>query len=179
VDSKYVLHLSISRDGGATWTATPWIIGAPNGSGSLWAYHPKLVHHSTTAGKAGLAYYGSSNDGKSWDAFVAESDTLLTKSPVFSSLRVNSPSKRMQSNTLGIWDQGYSNPFWDLVEFVGLAYNPKNDDLVAAFARKMCKDALTDPEKYKQDSCEQGWDYKAKGKSVWQGYVAIARHLNR
>jgi len=176
VDDKYVLKMSKSSDNAASWSK-PVVVSAPgNGTTPLMSYHPIMVHHPSEPGRAGFAYYGSADKGATWNAYIAESGNIDAPSPVFSSMIVNEESQPMQQNANPTWDQGYLNPFADLIEFTGLRYNPKTGDLVGAFARKMCRQPVVDAAKFDTKSCAQGWDFHKKDNAPWQGYVAMVHH---
>jgi hypothetical protein len=174
VDADYTLKLSRSRDG-ASWTK-PVIVSVPtNSTTPMMAYHPIITHHPKDDGRAGLAYYGSPDGGKSWNAYIAETHNIATDFPIFTGIVANELSQPMQHNIDGRWDQGYQDPFADLVEFIGLRYHPKTDELVGAFARKMCRKPSVMGRTFDATSCIEGWDYKKRSSSQWQGYVAFAR----
>lgn len=176
VDADYILRMSRSQDGAATWTK-PVVISAPtNSTKPLMAYHPILIHHPKIPRRAALAYYGSSDGGATWNAYLAETTNIAAEFPVFHGFVANEASHPMQRNVDGRWDQGYQNPFQDLIEFVGLKYHPKTDDLVAAFARKMCSKTWVMGAKFDSSSCVDGWDFGKQSSSLWQGYVIHGRH---
>jgi hypothetical protein len=176
VDDKYVLKMSKSKDNALTWSK-PIVISAPlNGKAPLMSYHPIIIHHPSIPGRAALGYYGSSDKGATWDAYMAETGNIDEEFPVFSSIIANEPSQPMQKNVDPAWDQGYRNPFMDLVEFMGLRYHPQTGDLVSAFARKMCSAYTTNVATFDVKSCADGWNFHKQDDSAWQGYVAFARH---
>jgi hypothetical protein len=179
VSGNYTLYMAKSTDDALTWSK-PIIISAVNPDSPtqpLNTYHPLLILHPTVANRAALAYYGSPDNGATWHAFIAETEDIEAEFPVFTSMMVNDASQPMQANANKKWDQGYMNPFWDLVEFVGLEYHPKTGDLVGAFARKMCGEPYVDAKTFNKSSCISGWDFEAADKSPWQGYVATVKHV--
>jgi hypothetical protein len=176
VDDQYVLKMAKSRDSATSWSK-PIVVSAPgNGTRPMMSYHPILIHHPSIQGRAALAYYGSKDGGATWHGYVAETGNIDEEFPVFSSTVINEASQPMQANVDKIWDQGYHNPFWDLVEFIGLKYNPKTGDLVSAFARKMCSQYLLEPKSFDTKSCVDGWDFHKQDDSAWQGYVGFVHH---
>lgn len=142
----------------------------------MMAYHPILTHHPSTPGRAAIGYYGSPDGGVTWNGYLAETRNIDSDFPTFSSLVVNEPSQPMQHNINGKWDQGYQNPTADLIEFIGLKYHPLNDDLVGAFARKMCKNLMINAKSFDTNSCVDGWDFHKQSDSPWQGYVVFGHH---
>jgi hypothetical protein len=177
VDADYSLKLSKSHDGASSWSS-PLIVSAPgtDASKSMMTYHPIMIHHPKVQGRAALAYYGSPDGGATWNAYIAETNNIAAEFPTFSSLVANEASQPMQRNADGKWDQGYQNPFADLIEFVGLRYHPKTDDVVAAFARKMCGKPMLDAKTFDTKSCVEGWDFHEQANSPWQGYVVFGHH---
>jgi hypothetical protein len=140
------------------------------------AYHPIIRHHPKTPGRAALAYYGSTDGGATWNAYLAETADITADFPIFQGFVANEASQPMQQNLDRRWDQGYQNPFQDLVEFAGLSYHPKTDDVFAAFARKMCSKTWFAGQKFDSSSCFGGWDFNKMSSSLWQGYVVHGRH---
>ena len=82
----------------------------------------------------------------------------------------------MQANMDGVWDQGYGDPVYDLVEFCDVKWTPDGKDIVASFARRMCTAQSTFPQLYDKSSCVDGWDYDAHAQSAWQGFVVFGHH---
>jgi hypothetical protein len=177
VDGDYSLKLSRSNDGATTWTK-PVVISAPIGNSTrpMMTYHPILIHHPTASGRAAIAYYGSPDGGATWNGYVAETLNVHTDIPSFSGFVANEASTPLQKNVDGHWDQGYQNPLADLIEFTGLRYHPKTGDLVAAFARKMCRGIWAMGTTFNTSSCQDGWDFITTGKSLWQGYTVFGHH---
>ncbi|EME42232.1 hypothetical protein DOTSEDRAFT_81183 [Dothistroma septosporum NZE10] len=175
VDSQYVLKMSVSKDFANTWSA-PIVIAAPGNSttNSLMTYLPTLRQHPTQAGRAALSYYGSSNGGATYNAYMAETVNLGSSAPTWTSIIANPPSQPMQNNSDRAWDQGYGNPLGDLIEFTDILYMPNSTNFVAAFARKMCTAPITPF--YDGSSCVDGWNYTAHGNSAFQGFVAFGKH---
>lgn len=183
VDSNYVLQFSYSTDNARTWSQ-PVVIGAPgagltpggNSSGAnSMTYLPTLTPHPTQSGRAALAYYGSTDGGKTYNAYVAETKNLYSNAPVWSALIANPPNAPMQANADGVWDQGYGDPLYDLVEFSDVKYRPGGSGgFVAAFARRMCTAPSQPPQTYPASSCTDGWDFAGHAQSEWQGFVAFA-----
>lgn len=178
VDADYVLRMARSTDYAGTWSDAV-VIGAPGGntsSSNVMAYLPTMVHHPTQVGRAALAYYGSADGGATYHAYLAETTDLQSANPTWTSIIANPPSAPMQANQDGSWDQGYGDPLWDLVEFSDIKYRPGSDDLVAAFARKMCSGGSCPPPFYNTSTCLDGWDYTAHNQSMFQGFVAFGSH---
>jgi len=176
VDPAYTLHMSISRDAGATWS-NPIVIAAPSDGSNLMTYHPVMVHHPKEVGRAGLVYYGSKDGGKTWHGYLAETGDISSPAPTFSTVMANPESEPLQHNLDGHWDQGYYNPFADCVEYTGAKYHPVTGDLMGAFAKKMCMDDFISSEKYNVSSCAPGWDFRGKqAESPWQGFLAFGHH---
>jgi hypothetical protein len=67
VDENYVLKMSGSTGSTATWSS-PVVIGAPgNGTNSnTMIYLPTLTQHPYQLNRAVLAYYGSTDGGKTY-----------------------------------------------------------------------------------------------------------------
>jgi hypothetical protein len=176
VDDKYVLRMSKSTNNALNWSK-PIVISAPSENKTLlMSYHPILIHHPMVPGRAAIGYYGSSDKGATWDAYMAETGNIDEQFPVFSNVIANEKSQPMQKNVDPAWDQGYRNPFLDLIEFIGLRYHPKTGDLVGAFARKMCSAYVLSVSTFDVKTCANGWDFHKHDDSAWQGYVAFARH---
>lgn len=166
----------MSPDDGNSWSS-PIVVSAPgNGTRPLMSYHPIITQHPNIQGRAALAYYGSKDGGATWNGYVAESGNLNEEFPVFSSTVVNEADQPLQANLDKTWDQGYQNPFWDLIEFIGLKYHPISGDIVSAFARKMCSRPMLDAKSFDTKSCVDGWDFYEHGNSTWQGYVSFVHH---
>ncbi len=160
-DPKGVLHLTISRDQGQTWSGgqAPLVVSAPDVKKSVLA---------TVAVKApgtiAIAYFGTV-DGKAYDGYIAESTNALDAAPVFVSAIVNDPTKPLFSNG---FDNNYlhATSGGDLDEFVQVKYAP-DGDVVASFLEEMC--VGTSPTK-----CS--WDYAAHANSVFQGAIGRLVH---
>lgn len=176
VDPDYVLRLSQSTDGAQTWS-NPVVIGAPGNStqSNLMVQVPTLSHHPTQAGRAVLSYYGSIDQGATYHAYIAETKNLNSTFPSWTSVIANPLSAPMQQNSDKMWDAGYGFPLGDLVEFCDVKYRPGSNNIVAAFARRMCTAPSQPRETYPGSSCVDGWDFDAHAKSQWQGFVAFVK----
>ncbi|CAK4034809.1 Hypothetical predicted protein [Lecanosticta acicola] len=176
VDPSYVLRLSRSTDNAQTWSDAI-VIGAPGSglSSNVMAYLPTLYHHPNQTGRAVLSYYGSTDNGKTYNAYIAETKNLGSAYPSWTSIIMNPPSAPMQANQDGMWDQGYGYPLGDLVEFSDVKYRSGSNDVVAAFARRMCTAPSQPRQTYPGSSCVDGWDFNAHAQSQWQGFVAFAQ----
>jgi hypothetical protein len=122
-------YLAVSRDGGHSWSK-PIMVGAP---GVNEAALPRLV-----AGKRGhvaVAYYGSKNSpgapfppnctglpnscpaykNETWDTYITETFTALSKHPLFWSASVNDPAHPTMygctPSSVGVVRLDESNPF--------------------------------------------------------------------
>lgn len=169
--------MSRSSDNARTWS-TPVIIGAP---GSLlqpntMAYLPTLAQHPTQVNRAVLSYYGSTDGGKHYNAYVAETNNLNAAKPTWTSVIGNDFNQPMQNNTDGVWDQGYGDPLYDLIEFTDVKWAPDGKNWAAAFARRMCSAQSLPPQIYDSSSCVPGWDFNAHAQSEWQGFVVQSQH---
>jgi hypothetical protein len=140
------------------------------------SYLPILIHHPSIPGRAAVAYYALLDKAATLRAYVVETGNIDAEFPIFSNLIVNEPSQPMQQNVDRLWDQGYKNPAWDLVEFVGLKYHPKTGDLISAFARKICAQYMLDVSTFDVKSCADGWNFHKEDDSLWQGYLAFVQH---
>ena len=102
----------------ATWFS-PVVIGAPgNGTNSnTMAYLPTLTRHPYQLNRAVLAYYGSTDGGKTYQAYVAETTNLNAANRTWTDIIGNAADQPMQANMDGVWGQDYGDPLYDLVEF--------------------------------------------------------------
>jgi hypothetical protein len=146
------LRLSVSRDGGDTWTR-PVVVSAPG------VTHVSCSAATTRApGTLAMAYYGS-EDGVRFHGYVAESHNALDAEPVFASVVANDLDDPLFPKG---FDGGYPG-IWlgsDLVEIVQVKYHPSGD-IWAAFSKDMRRGA---------------WDVRAHGGSKLQGVAARVRH---
>lgn len=139
------------------------------------AYLPVMRINPHNGNRAAVAYYASTDGGKHYNAYVAETGNLNATNPTWSAVILNRLDSPMQANMDGMWDQGYGDPLYDLVEFTGLQYD-NSSNLVTGFARSMCSGQSQPPQTYPTTSCSGGWNYTAQGNSRWQGFVGFAKH---
>jgi hypothetical protein len=177
VDENYVLKMSRSTDSAVTWTF-PVVIGAPgNGTNfNTMAYLSTLTQHPYQLNRAVLAYYGSADGGKTYQAYVAETANLDAANPTWTNIIGNAGDQPMQANMDEVWDQGYGDPLYDLVEFSDVKWTPDGRNWVASFARRMCSAQSVPPQLYDAASCVDGWDFNAHAMSEWQGFLVSSSH---
>lgn len=160
-DANNALRLSVSSDGGASWSGgnQPLTISAPGVSTTI-----ESAIAVREPGTIAIAYYGTT-DGKAYDGYMAESTNALDASPVFTSAIVNPPSKHLFTNG---FDNDYllTLGFGDLDEMVQVKYAP-NGDIWATFVEEMCVNTVS-------SNCS--WDYAAHASSVFQGTAGRLVH---
>jgi len=155
-DVDDVLRMTISRDGGQSWS-TPVVVSAPN---------VRSVRYGSltvkTPGTVAIAYYG--NIGKApYHAMMAESLNAFDANPVFRGAIVNNVNDPVYP--IG-FDPGYLGMFvgGDLNEIVQVRYAP-NGDVFATFNVNMCPDYI---------NCT--WDITEKAQSQLQGGLGRLIH---
>ena len=137
-DAGGLLHLSVSKDQGATWSGSG---GDGGGAAPVVASAPgvtKTVLSAITVkspGTIAIAYFGS-KDGTKFDGYLAESTDALDPAPTFWSTTVNDPSEPLFSAGFDN-NYGASLSGGDLDEFVQVKYAP-NGDIWASFLKEMC-----------------------------------------
>jgi hypothetical protein len=157
-DEVNLLRLSVSKDKGKTWS-TPRVISDPKIN--------TVIYPAVAVKKPGtiaIAYYGSSDKGKVFNGYMAESVNALSSTPVFKSQVVNDPA--VPTHAQG-FDVGYGGMFsgGDLNEIVQIRYAP-NGDLLTAFTQDMCPG----------NTCDASWDKAAHANSRWQAVLGRLIH---
>lgn len=84
-------YMSMSRDGGRSWSA-PMMIGPP---GVTEARHPAIT--ATGTGRVAVAYIGSADGGRTVNGYITLTEDALVDRPVFSTQAVNDPDKPLMS----------------------------------------------------------------------------------
>jgi hypothetical protein len=95
--------MSRSTDSTATWSS-PVVIGA-SGNGTNFntmAYLPTLTQHPYDLNRAVLAYYGSTDGGKTYQAYVAEPTDLNAANPTWTYIIGNAADQLMQADLDGV-----------------------------------------------------------------------------
>ena len=154
-DAKDLVRLTVSRDGGNTWSS-PVVVSAP-GVGR--AFDPAIDVRAP--GQIGIGYYGAVTQPK-YNGYLAVSDNALSAVPTFTSETVNDPAQPLQPSTV---DAGYLQLFTggDLNEWIGVKF-AANGELFGAFNEDMCLSGNT-------SSCVSGWSYSGTGNSRWQAVL--------
>ncbi len=174
--ADHLLHIATSRDGGRTWSA-PTVISAPG------VDYVTLSASDAGARKGQLAvsYYGSSDGGDTYDAYVAETRNALAGHPAFTSIRVNDPKEPLYRNDdvnrlagQQAFDPGYISlittgstvGLGDMNEFLQVRYAP-DGSIWSSFSQRMCPG-------FNYVNC--GWDLTQNENAVFQ---LAAAHVTR
>ncbi len=160
-DADRTLRFAVSQDGGTSWS-DPVVIMAPGVTAVRFA-----AIAVKEPGTIAVAYYGSKDDGLTYDGYVAESTDALGDEPTFWSATVNDPADPLYG--FG-FESGYSLYYFntgDGHEFVQVKYAP-NGDIWAAFVKNMCPGG--------PDAGNCTWDFEANASSMFQGAVGRLVH---
>jgi hypothetical protein len=98
-------YLIVSRDQGTSWSA-PMNVGAP-GVGQI----RRLALTARDPGHISISYLGSTDGGKTFNAYISESSNALAAQPTFWSAPVNDPAKPVALGT-------ESSTFGDRIQFL-------------------------------------------------------------
>jgi hypothetical protein len=159
-DVNHAVHLSTSKDGGATWSA-PVVAMDPVVTSARFA-----AVGVRAPGEIAIAYFGSADD-KVFHGYISETANAFDAAPVFWSAAVNDPSDPLYANGFASgYDGSYFSNGGDGIEFVQVRYAPSGD-VWASFVKDMCPRGT--------DRC--AWDYAGHANSRFQG--AAGRLLRR
>jgi hypothetical protein len=159
-DEQDALQLSVSRDQAVTWSA-PLAIAPPG------VPHTVFAAAATRApGVLAVAFYGSDDDRKTFNAYVVETQNALEPAPTFWGARLNSP-KDPPLFSEG-FDLGYRDVLTggDLLEIIQVRYAP-DGDLWASFSKDMCPG---------QDRAHCTWDLTSHANGPYQLGIGRLRH---
>ncbi len=157
-DAKNTPYLSVSRDGGGTWS-TPVDVLDPSLTTARFA-----AVAVKAPGTIAIAYLGSA-DGTKFDGYIAETTDAFDPSPTFWSAPVSEPADPLYPDGfVSGYDPSYFSNGGDGVEFVQVKYAPSGD-IWASFVKNMCAAS---------GSCS--WNFSAHANSRFQGAAGLLRH---
>lgn len=130
-NEKEVLRMSVSRDRAETWS-TPIAVAQPQ------VTHTVFADLDVKApGTVAIAYYGSEDQGRTYNAYASESLDALAVEPTFRGVRLNSPTE--PPLFADGFDLGYADVLTggDLLEIIQVKYAP-DGDIWTSFGVDMC-----------------------------------------